>query len=432
MKKIILKFITSAKTRENLICSGLAVIIGIQLGVVCGIFGQVLEIIEPYRDEHYLYLLPFLGVAGIVIILLYKKISPRSEQGLNLAIAYNMGEVDDEGRIHDFGHAQKIGKYPSAYVFLKLITNMIMLLFGASTGKEGTIATCGAAIGDYTSRIFRSRRYSRILLITGVSSAVAGLFQTPIGGMFFALEFTAAGVLFYNALIPAFIGAYTAYFVSRFLGFHAFQQNLVLTGMYLDVKIVALMVLCSIVFGIVGRLFVIALEWLKEQYSSRFKNRYLWIFIFGTAIALILMLLHKGRYSGTGGKLIDELFTFSTFNWYDFIFKFIFTIMCIAIGFTGGEMMPLMSIGALLGAALATLTGLPFELTVVMGCVAVYCSATNTLLAPIFIGIEMFGADCAIYIAIACVIAFALNGNHSVYTMQGHAPRSMYGIMKNQ
>lgn len=419
------------KIKENVICSLLAVIISVQLGVIAGIFGQVLEAIEPYRSVNYLKLVPFLGIAGVAIILLYKKISPRSEQGLNLAIAYNMGEVDDKGQIKDFGHAQKIGKYPSAYVFLKLITNVIMLLFGASTGKEGTVATCGAAIGDYISRIFKSRRYSRILLISGVSAAVAGLFQTPIGGMFFALEFTASGVLFYNALVPAFIAAYTSFFVSRFLGLHAFHMTVNIVDFNSDAKSIFLIILGAVLFGLVGRLFVDAIVCTKKFYNSKFKNRILWIVIFGTIIAALLITANNARYCGTGSEMILELFREHSFKIYDFILKFVFTIACITIGFAGGEMMPLMAIGATLGATYSVLTGLPFELTAIMGCVGVYCSATNTLLAPIFIGIEMFGTDAAPFIASSCIIAFAVNGNKSVYTKQANAPRSLYGTMRN-
>ncbi|MGN0162125.1 MAG: chloride channel protein, partial [Candidatus Ornithomonoglobus sp.] len=182
VKTLIDKFRTG-KVRETVICSVLAVLIGAQLGFISGFFGRTLEFIEEFRAEHYIALVPFLGLAGVVIIFLYKRFSPNSEQGLNLAIAYNMGEVSDKGEIKDFGHAQKLGRYPDGYVLLKLISNAIMLLFGASTGKEGTVATCGAAIGDYMSRIFRVRKYNRILLVTGVSAAVAGLFQTPLGGL---------------------------------------------------------------------------------------------------------------------------------------------------------------------------------------------------------------------------------------------------------
>ncbi|MGN1115765.1 MAG: chloride channel protein [Candidatus Ornithomonoglobus sp.] len=428
IKTLIDKFRTG-KIREMVICSLLAILIGAQLGFISGFFGRALEFIEEFRAEHYIVLVPFLGFAGVVIIFLYKHFSPNSEQGLNLAIAYNMGEVSDNGEIKDFGHAQKLGRYPDGYVLLKLISNAIMLLFGASTGKEGTVATCGAAIGDYMSRIFRARKYSRILLVTGVSAAVAGLFQTPLGGLFFALEFSAVGVLFYQALIPALIGAYTAYYISKVCGLAAFSHAVSYT-VAITPKVAFLIVVCSIVFGIAGRLFAVTLHKAHKLYDSKVKNRYIGIFIGGSIMAVLLIFVSHGRYCGTGSSMLSELLMTHTTHYYDFIIKFVFTIACIIIGFSGGEMMPIMAIGASLGAVMAQLTGLPFELTVVMGCTAVYSSATNTLLAPMFIGIEMFGISSTIYIAVACIIAFAINGNKSVYTKQGHVPRYMYSTLR--
>lgn len=417
------------KTKEHIICSLLAVFIGIQLGFISGFFGRILEFIEPYRDEHYLYLVPFMGIAGVVIIFMYKRFSPNSEQGLNLAISYNMGEVGERGEIAKDGQAH-IGSYPSAYVFLKLFANSIMLLFGASTGKEGTVATCGAAIGDYTSRIFRCRQYFRTLLISGVAAAVAGLFQTPLGGVFFALEFSAAGLLYYQALLPALIAAYTSYYISTVCGFTAFHHTVAAIPALNGAQLLQIL-LCSVLFGLVGRLFVVCLEGAKDFYAKKVKNRYLGVLIIGTITAAVLMLTLGGRYCGTGSSLVGNLFGSGHFYTFDFALKFIFTIVCIVIGFSGGEMMPLMSIGAALGATTSLITGLPFELMVVMGCAAVYCSATNTLLAPIFICVEMFGSNIVLYIAAACAIAFAINGNRSVYTRQGRITRSLYNTIRN-
>lgn len=417
------------KFKEILICSLLAVVIGIVLGFMSGMFGRAIDGIEQFRDDHYIWLLPFLGLAGVLILFMYKHISPNSEQGLDLAIAYNMGEVGEHGKIEAVGHAHKIGEYPNAYVLLRLAANAIMLLFGASTGKEGTVATCGAAIGDYTSRLFRSRQYAKTLLIAGVSAAISGLFQTPLGGTFFALEFSAVGLLYYQALIPALIASYISYYISTVCAYQAFRHTVTLVGS-LSMLQIFFILLFSVIFGLAGRLFATGLQSVKMLYKSKVKNRYIGMLIIGTAMAGLLILCHAGRYSGAGGKLIDGLFSAQPWNVYDFALKFVFTVICIVIGFSGGEMLPIMSIGATLGAALSMLFGMPFELSVVIGCTAVYSSATNTLFAPIFIGIEMFGSDIALYIAAACIIAFAVNGNHSVYTRQGHTTRSIYASLR--
>lgn len=332
-----------------------------------------------------------------------------------------------EYRISDV--QKKIGKFPNAYVVLKLFANALMLLFGASTGKEGTIAQCGAAMGDYAARIFKSRKYSQILLLAGVSAAFGGLFGTPLGGLFFALEFAAVGVLFYDALIPCFISAFVSCQIAQLLGYHSFEYEILLNMQSTPVNI-ALIITAALVFGFAGRMFALSLKSAKKLYNDRVKNKYLGIFAVGTIMAVLLILIDGGRYSGTGENLIRGIFENGTFYIYDFALKFVFTVLCICVGFTGGEMTPLIAIGAALGAAFSLVTGLPLELCAALGCVSVYGAATNTLLAPIFIGIELFGADTAIYVAISCIIAFAVNGGNSIYASQRHVIRSMYGVLK--
>ncbi|MDD6565104.1 MAG: chloride channel protein [Clostridiales bacterium] len=412
------------KYQKMIICSLLAMLIGAIVGATAGVFGQLLHLAEEIRSEHYIYIVPFLGIAGVGMLFLYKHISPPSEQGLNLAIAYNMGKATDDGKVDQTIKKQRLGKFPKAYAPLKLVSNLIMLFFGASTGKEGSFAAFGASIGDYLARITKSRRYSHVLLISGVAAAVSGLFQTPLGGMFFALEFTVAGVMVYSLLIPTFICAFTAYFFSKLCGYTAFYHA-VSSNINLDVKNIISLVVASLVFGLIGKAFAISLNKAHQLYRRKVKNRYLFIFITGSVMAGIFILL-GGRYCGTGANIISGIFNNGTFQYYDFALKFIFTIICISAGFTGGEMMPLLTIGATLGALMASVTGLPLELAAAMGCVAVYASATNTLVAPIFIGIEMFGTDAALYVAAACIIAYATNGKYSVYTMQGHITKNIY------
>ncbi len=417
------------KTKDTLICSLIALVIGAVMGVISGLFGLALGFVTEVHREYYLYLTPFLGAAGIAIVFLYRKFSPRSRQGLDLAIAYQMGEVNEKGEIKDFGRARKIGKFPNAYVALKLAANLIMLSFGASTGKEGTVAQCGAAVGDYASRIFRSRKYSQILMLAGVSAALGGLFGTPLGGMFFSLEFVATGILFYEALVPSFISAYTACMVAGLCGYEPFHFSID-ASLATTPRNVFLLIIAAVAFGIIGRLFAIALTKSREIYKKKVDNPYFGIFAAGCIMAGFLMFIHGGRYCGTGELLIEGIFEHGSFYIYDFALKFVFTVICICVGYSGGEMTPLIAIGAAAGAAFSQLTGMPIGLCTAMGCVAVYGSATNTLLAPIFIGIELFGGGGALYYAVACAIAFAVNGNNSIYSSQRHVIRSMYSVLK--
>jgi H+/Cl- antiporter ClcA len=113
---------------------------------------------------------------------------------------------------------------------------------------------------------------------------------------------------------------------------------------------------------------------------------------------------------------------------YDFALKMIFTIVTLSAGFKGGEVTPLFFIGATLGSALSLFIPLPFGLLAGMGFVAVFAGATNTPLACMLMGIELFGAESGVYIAIACVVSYLFSGHHSIYMKQkiGEAKNRRY------
>ena len=53
-----------------------------------------------------------------------------------------------------------------------------------------------------------------------------------------------------------------------------------------------------------------------------------------------------------------------------------------------------------------------------LGYAAVFGSATNTVIAPILIGLEVFGSQNAIPLVVVCLLAYMVNGNHSIYGAQ--------------
>ena len=129
-------------------------------------------------------------------------------------------------------------------------------------------------------------------------------------------------------------------------------------------------------------------------------------------------MLWQGRYSGLGTNLITSAFEGGKITYYDWVLKLVLTVLTLAIGFQGGEVTPLFAIGASLGIVLGPFLGLPAMACGAIGYAAVFGSATNTLLAPMFIGLEVFGSQNILPCILVCIFSYIISGDGSIYSAQ--------------
>lgn len=174
----------------------------------------------------------------------------------------------------------------------------------------------------------------------------------------------------------------------------------------------------GIVFGLTGAAFAFCLKRAKKLAQNRLKNPVLRALVMGVALSPVLYLLYRGRYCGLGTNLINASLAGEPIYAWDWALKLALTVLTLSAGFQGGEVTPLFSIGASLGAALAGLLGLPAAFCAALGYAAVFGSATNTLLAPALIGAEVFGWAAAPHFFAVCALAYAVNGCRPIYSGQ--------------
>lgn len=380
----------------------LAIIIGVVVGIVDTVFGRGLIAISDFRTANYKYLIPFLPVAGLLITWLYLRFSKLSLKGMTLVF-----EVGQEKR----------DSIPLALVPLVMVGTWITHLFGGSAGREGVAVQIGATLSHYLGRKMKTPDNSKVMLITGMAAGFGGLFQTPLA-TFFAMEVIVAGYMDYQALLPAIIGAFVASFTSHLLGLEKFAVELKGTVDFSNIKIVVAVIILGLAFGIVGRLFSKLLQVLKKIMAEKFINPYIRIGVVSIPLAIVLIFLWHGRYSGLGTNLISNVFGGENVFAIDWILKLLLTVITLSIGFQGGEVTPLFSIGATLGAVFGQLLGISPILCGALGYAAVFGSATNTLIAPIMLGIEVFGGNNMLLFVVVCSIAYIVNGNKSIYGAQ--------------
>jgi len=375
---------------------------GVLVGAIDAGFGLVLLSITSFRQLYFIFLIPFLALAGMLIQYVYKRDGTNSSKGMTLVFEAGHGELE---------------QIPKRMIPLAIISTWLTHLFGGSAGREGVAVQIGATVGNFFGKRLPIRNAARILLVTGMAAGFAGLFRTPIAAVLFAVEVLTAGEIIHEALFPSLIAAYLASYTSGLLGLEKFTVNLTDT-LHFSISSSWKIVVLGIVFGAAGGIFAFLLHKAKHLLAKWIGDPIRRIAVTGVFVSILSIICFMGRYSGLGTNLITESFSGGTINGYDWLLKLILTILTLAAGFQGGEVTPLFAIGASLGVVLAVPLGLPVLLTAALGYAAVFGSATNTYFAPIFIGAEVFGYDYLPLFFTVCTVAYMINGNRSIYPLQ--------------
>ena len=376
--------------------------IGIAVGAIDALFGRILIAIGARRDAHVFALVPFFAVAGLAIVFAYARFGKNTARGMGLVFDVGHGREDD---------------IPLRLLPLVMVSTWLTHLFGGSAGREGVAVQIGATLSHAVGRHLPGHAHDRTFLVVGMAAGFAGLFRTPLAATLFALEVLCAGRLEYRALAGSLAASFAASMTSGALGLSKFEVA-VSAPATLDVHMLAVLALLGLVFGLVGGGFAWCLARAKALAATYLANPYMRIAIFGVALSVLLLAVGGGRYCGLGTNLISTATGTGQAQPIDWLLKFCFTIVTLSAGFQGGEVTPLFSIGASLGAVIALPLGISPVLAAALGYAAVFGSATNTLLAPILIGCEVFGCANLPAFFVVCCVAYLVNMNKSIYTGQ--------------
>ncbi|MGY5808103.1 voltage-gated chloride channel family protein [Rhizobium sp. LEGMi198b] len=386
------------------------------VGSLCALFLWSLDRATAARFDHpwLIFLMP---VAGFLMVLVYQRFGRGAEGGNNLIVE----------QIHEPG-----GGVPLRMVPFILVSTVLTHLVGGSAGREGTAVQLGGSIASAFAKLFRlSHAEVRILLMAGIAAGFGAVFGTPIAGAVFALEVLTIGRMQYEALIPSLMAAIAADWTCHAWGIEHVQYHIVyLAGtpastFHLDTLLLAKVGIAGVLFGLMARCFSELSHGMSAAFKSICAYAPLRPVIASAILIGLVYVLGTREYLGLGvwspnanDATILGFFDPARIDYWSWFWKAVFTIVTLSSGFKGGEVTPLFFIGAALGNAVAAVLGAPVDLFAALGFIAVFAGATNTPLACMIMGIELFGATHTVYFAVACFLAYICSGHTSIYLSQ--------------
>ena len=388
----------------------IAAIVGLLTGSASALFLILLDRLTQWREGH-VWIIGFLPVAGMAIGLMYHYLGKDVVKGNNQLIE----EIQNPKKV-----------IPLIMAPLVFAGTLITHLFGGSAGREGTAVQMGGAFADQLTHLLKLKpRDRKILIICGISAGFSSVFGTPLAGAVFGLEVFIIGSMVYGAILPSFLAAIIANLVTV-----AWGANHIHYSVNIVPEMDAIMLICAIaagaLFGYTSRIFSILTQFIQKVFSL-FSFPPVRPVVGGVILVLLFWLIGNTRYAGLGIPAILESFTQAQ-AWYVFLLKLVLTALTLGCGFKGGEVTPLFFIGAAFGSFLSLVMPLPVALLAAMGFAAVFAGAANTPIACILMGIELFGIESGIYIAIACVLSYLFSGHSGIYHSQMIA-HSKHGLL---
>lgn len=379
----------------------LAIPVGLLSGSASAVFLLALDWVTAYRESNF-WIIAFLPLGGLAIGLVYHHWGGDSHKGNNLII----DEIHAPGKIVPFRMAP-----------LVLLGTLITHLFGGSAGREGTAVQMGGAIADRLGAWIKiNHQDRRTLLIMGISAGFASVFGTPLAGAVFALEVLSIGKVRGEFILPSFFVAYIAHFACLMWNVHHTVYNIPIVPELQPIHLLWIGI-AGVLFGWASILFIRLAHFWGELFKTLVSNPVLRPVYGGIILSALIWLWGDTTYIGLGVPVIQNAFVVKAVI-FAFLLKILLTTFTLGAGFKGGEVTPLFFIGATLGSALSLWIPLPTALLAGMGFAAVFAGATNTPLACILMGIELFGSESVLYIGLACVIAYFSSGHGSIYSAQ--------------
>jgi len=324
---------------------------------------------------------------------------------------------------------------------VKSLASALSIGSGGSVGREGPIIQIGSAFGSSLGQVLRVPRWQRVTLIAaGAGGGIAATFNTPVGGVLFAVEIVMLEVSA-RSLVPVAIATATATYVGRF--FFGPHPAFVIPALEApsfhptDPWQLTLYVGLGLLVGLASVVYIRSIYAFEDFFERRVPGGYIARHMAGMALVGALfytLLVTTDHYyvEGVGYATVQDILEGSlaapAFLLLLCGLKLLATSLTLGSGASGGVFSPGLFMGAALGAGYAGVVGLVLPETspnapalAVAGMAGMIGGSTGAALAAISMIFEMT-LDYGVIIPMTLTVALAYGVRRAL------CPESIYSM----
>lgn len=281
-------------------------------------------------------------------------------------------------------------------VVIKIASSLLMALGGAAIGREGPTIQISAAIFRRINSMLPAwwpKAQNRNMIITGAAAGLAAAFNTPLGGIVFAVEelskqhFSHFRTALFTAVIIAGLTAQGIAGSYLYLGYPKIDDYSL--SAFWGVLLVA--VIAGILGGLASKAMLRLLAW-----KGKFRRPYQHIlYILASSMVLATVIYFVTDQAAGSGKEVMTSTLFSPekrLDWYVPIARVGAPVISFTAGASGGVFAPALSAGASVGASVAgwfDLNGPNSNLLILAGMVAFLTGITRSPFTSAILVLEM-------------------------------------------
>jgi CIC family chloride channel protein len=423
---------------------GLALVVGVMTGLGAVVFRALIGFVHnsfyngklsfiydaniaeaPSRFGDWVFLSPVIG--GLLVVYIVKRFAPEAK-------GHGVPEVMD-------AVFYQRGNIRGKVAIVKALASALSIGSGAAVGREGPIIQIGSALGSAFAQMIRLSTWQKITLLSaGAGAGIAATFNTPLGGVLFALEILLPEVS-NRTFLPVVVATGAATTIGRVLigpdpafAVSDIQFSLAGTfGLQEAIAFVLLGILCGLAASAFIRLLVIMEDGFPKLPGNEYTQNIIGMSVIGVMMVVLTRTFGHSYVDGVGYSVIqaimDQKMTAAGLLALLFGLKMVATTVSLGCGASGGIFSPSLYLGATLGAAFAAATGpflphagLAVPSAAIIGMAAMVGAATGGVMTAIVMVFEMT-RDYAIIVPVIVAVALAAGIrraliNETIYTVK--------------